>query len=95
VCKTFAHGQARAMPLTWQFAENKFAVHEIWHSNEDIDAHFEEAYFKEFAAELQQHLAGPNALTIAKYRSVSFILRVLGRRRGGMMRFQKVTDWEC
>lgn len=54
-------------------AENKFAVHEHWHSPEDIEAHFQEDHFKKFAEELQPHLAGPNALSIGKYHSVSLL----------------------
>jgi quinol monooxygenase YgiN len=38
---------------------------------EDIEAHFQEEHFKKFAEDLQQHLAGPNALSIGKYHSVS------------------------
>ena len=48
-------------------------MHEHWHSPEDIEAHFQEDHFKKFAEELQQHLAGPNALSIGKYHSVSSI----------------------
>ena len=50
--------------------ENKFAVHEHWHSNDDIEAHFQEQHFKDFAEQLQPYLAGPNALSIGKYHSV-------------------------
>lgn len=39
---------------------------------EDIEAHFQEDHFKKFAEELQQHLAGPKALSIGKYHSVRF-----------------------
>ena len=51
--------------------ENKFAVHEHWHSMDDIEAHFKEKHFTDFAEELQQYLAGPSALSIGKYHSVS------------------------
>ena len=51
-------------------SENKFAVHEHWHSMDDINAHFEEQHFKDFAEQLQPHLAGPSALSIGKYHSV-------------------------
>ena len=52
-------------------SENKFAVHEHWHSMDDIEAHFKEKHFTDFAEELQQYLAGPSALSIGKYHSVS------------------------
>ena len=39
---------------------------------DDINAHFEEQHFKDFAEQLQPHLAaGPSALSIGKYHSVS------------------------
>lgn len=38
---------------------------------EDIEAHFQEDHFKKFAEEVQQYLAGPNALSIGKYHPVS------------------------
>lgn len=46
---------------------------------DDIEAHFKEKHFTDFAEELQQYLAGPSALSIGKYHSVSSRLWLCSR----------------